>query len=130
MNPTRVRYFAAAMAAVAAAMYFLIALRLVTVLDDAAADQTIFGAIAAAGYLLGAVLLMVWPRRLVYILGALLQVFVIAMYFNVASDRTPHYEVWGLLLRIPEVLILASLVYLSVRSRRTVPPGVPSAPGV
>jgi uncharacterized membrane protein len=118
MSQRVIRYFGAAMAAVAAGMYFLIAGRVVTVLDDAPRDQTIFGLIAGFGFALGVVLLLVSQRRVVWILGAALQVFVIAMYFNVAPNRTPHYEEFGLLLRIPQLLILLSLAYLALRAPR------------
>lgn len=44
------------------------------------------------------------------------QVLVIAQYFNVAPDRTPSYEVWGIVLRIIQALLLVGLIYLVVRS--------------
>jgi hypothetical protein len=114
MSLRRASYFAATMAGIAASIYFLIALRVITVLEHAPKDQAVFGAMAGSGYAIGVVLLLASERRVVWVLGALLQVFVIAMYFSVSPDRTPHYEVWGILLRIPQSLILITLVYLSI----------------
>jgi hypothetical protein len=36
-------------------------------------------------------------------------------YFNLAAQRTPAYEVWGILIRIAQLMILIALVYLEVR---------------
>jgi flagellar biosynthesis protein FliR len=117
VNLRAVRYFAAAMAAVTAAIYFVIGLGVVNVLDDSSGNaQAVFGGIAGLGFLVGVVLLLVSERRLVWLLGAVLQVSVIAMYFNVAPERTPNYEFWGLVLRVPQVLILAALGYLLVKT--------------
>jgi hypothetical protein len=109
-----IRYFAALMAALTAVMYFLIGFRVVTVLGDTNADQS-FGFFAGAAYALGAVLLVAFERRIVWILGAALQVFVIYTYFDLASQRTPTFEIWGILIRIAQVFILVALAYLAMR---------------
>ncbi len=109
-----VRYFAALVSVLTAVIYFLIAFNMVSVLDTPA-DQ-IFGFPAGAAYLLGALLLVAVNRRPVWILGALLQVFVIYMYFNLASRRSPDFEFWGVILRIPQLMILVALVYLAGQS--------------
>lgn len=108
-----IRYFAAAMSGATAVMYFLIGFHVVSVLD-APADQT-WGLIAGGAYAFGALLLLAFDRRVLWILGAILQVFVIYTYFNLASQRTPAYEVWGILIRIAQLMILIALVYLEVR---------------
>ena len=114
-------YFAGAtLAALTAVMYFLIGLNLVTVVELApgeASGQVFFGIPAALAYTLGAVLLIFFRRRLLWILGAVLQVLVIAIYFTVAPDRTPSFEVWGILIRIAQFLLLGVLVYLIFRPR-------------
>ena len=118
-NPARVarrrviRYVAAALSAVTAIIYLLIGLQVLIVLDTPS-DQ-IFGYFASAAYALGVFLLLAYDRRLFVILGALFQVFVIFQYFNLASQRTPDYEVWGIVLRVAQALILIALVYLEVR---------------
>jgi hypothetical protein len=109
----RIRYAAAFLAALTALIYFLIGFRVLIVLD-ANADQ-IFGLFAGAAYALGALLLLTVDRGPLWILGAVLQVFVIYTYFNLASQRTPAFEIWGILLRVAQVLLLLALVYLAVR---------------
>ena len=108
-----IRYFATAVSGATAVMYFLIGFRVVSVLD-APADQS-WGFVAGGAYALGAMLLLAYDRRVIVILGAILQVFVIYTYFNLASQRTPAYEVWGILIRIAQVMILIALVYLEAR---------------
>ena len=107
------RYVAAALSAATALIYLLIGLQVLIVLDTPT-DQ-IFGYFACAGYALGVFLLLRHDRRLVVILGALFQVFVIYQYFNVASQRAPAYEIWGIGLRVIQVVLLITLVYLEVR---------------
>ncbi len=113
----KARYLAAAMAGVAAVIYLLIGAGVLQVVDGDQSGMATFGFAAASGFVLGVILLLAWKHPLVWVLGALLQIIVIVMYFAVGPDRTPHYEVWGLALRIPQVLILASLVYLTVVRR-------------
>lgn len=108
-----IRYVAAPLCAVTAVLYLLIGLRVLIVLDGNA-DQT-WGLAPAAAYALGAGLLVAYDRRLLWILGAILQVFVIYTYFNLASQRTPAFEVWGIVIRVVQVMILIALVYLEVR---------------
>lgn len=108
-----IRYFAAVMAGVAAIIYLLIGFHIVTVLE-APADQT-WTIAPAIAYALGAYLLVAYDRRLLWILGAVLQVFVIFTYLNYAPQRTPAFEVWGIVIRIAQLLILVALVYLEVR---------------
>lgn len=110
----KMRYFAAAMAGVTAVIYFLIAARVLHVVENMGTGTTIFGLMAGLGFTLGVVLLLVLKHPAVWILGAVLQIFVIAMYFKVGPSRTPNYETWGLVLRVPQLLILGSLAYLSL----------------
>jgi hypothetical protein len=115
MSTDRIRYFAAAMAGVAAIFYFLIAAHVLRVVDLMDQGITTFGLIAGAGFLVAAILLAVWKRRALWIVGAVLEVIVIAIYFKVGASRTPHFETWGLVLRVPQALIFFALAYLSVR---------------
>lgn len=108
-----IRTFAAIVTVAITVMYILIGLHLVTVLDGDA-DQK-WGLAAAAAYAVGIWLLIKYDRRTLWILGALLQVFVIYTYFNVASQRSPAYEIWGILLRIAQFILLGLLVYLAYR---------------
>jgi hypothetical protein len=121
-----IRYFAAAMAGITAVIYFMIGFNVVSVLDTST-DQ-IFGIFAGIAYALGVFLLLVFDRRVVWILGAIFQVFVIFMYFNLASQRSPAYEVWGLLLRVPQLMSFVALVYLAARLPSARPASSPNNP--
>ena len=110
-----VRHAAAALAVITAIFYFLIAAHVLPVVDVMDGGITKFGLAAGIGFCLIAVALLVWKRRFVWIIVGLLQVFSIAMYFQVGQDRTPNYEVWGIVMRIPQALILFSMAYLSLR---------------
>ena len=108
-----VRYFTAAMAGLTAVMYFLIGFQVVSVVENTG-EQAAFGIPAGLAYALAALLLVVFDRRVLWVLGAILQVFIIYTYFDLAPDRTPSYEVWGILIRVAQTAILGGLAYLIV----------------
>jgi hypothetical protein len=110
----RVRYFAAAMAGVTSLVYFLIGFGAVTVLENPQ-DQTVFGLIAGAAFLAATMILLFFDSRVLWGLGALAQAFIIFTYFNLAPEREPSFEVWGILIRVAQALLLGALVYLAVR---------------
>ncbi|MFP3913233.1 MAG: hypothetical protein ACLFWM_00025 [Actinomycetota bacterium] len=105
---------AAGLSAVTAFLYLLIGARAVTVLDTPE-DQTAFGLIAAAAFLAGSAVLLVVRRRWVWILGTLGVVFVIFTYFNLAPERSPQFELWGILIRVLQAGLLVTLAYLAAR---------------
>jgi len=109
-----VRYLAAALAGATAVMYFLIGFCVVWVIQAACADQ-IFGTFAGIAYAFGTILLLTLDRRALWALGAVLQVFVIFVYFDLAPQRVPAYEVWGILIRVAQVMLLAALADLAIR---------------
>lgn len=115
----RLRRAAVGLSVLVAVLYGLIATSVVTVIegtaDEVATSQLAFATPAVVAYLLGAVLLARHDRRLVHVLGAMLQVLVIAAYLDVASDRVPAFEVWGVTIRVVQVLLLAVLVALALR---------------
>lgn len=112
---------AAALSAVVAVLYALIATHVVQVIDGPAAqvarDQLAFATPAVVAYLVGAALLLRYDRRTLWLVGAILQGLVIAMYFNVAPKREPAFEVWGISIRVVQTLLLAILGYLAVTWR-------------
>ena len=117
MNRRTIRFAAAVFAGAMAAIYFLIGLGVLTVVEGQSTDASLlgFGAMAGSAFLLGAVLLLATDRRWLWILGALLQIFVVVGYVTVAADRTPAFEVWGITLRIIQVPLFGALVYLALR---------------
>jgi hypothetical protein len=122
---TSVRYAAAALAATMAGIYYLIALGVLEVVDTSAAgagtDMFAFGMMAGSGFLLGAILLAFFDRRILWILGAVLQVLVFSMYLAVSSTREPAFELWGIALRVLQVPLFAALVYLAWRAPEAAP---------
>ena len=121
MTRRTVRYVAAVLAATMALIYFLIGVGILTVVTPAEGDSSmlIFGASAGAAFLLGALLLVAFDRRVLWILGAVLQVFVVWGYLAVAPDRTPAFEAWGIALRVIQLPLFAALLYLAVRSAKS-----------
>ena len=128
MHVTRegVRHGAAAVATLMALIYFGIGLGLLDIGGTADDRQflIVFGALAGGAFLLGALLLVRFDRRWLWIVGVVFQVFVYWAYISVSTTRTPPFEVWGITLRIIQLPLLAGLVYLAVRppERRTDPP--------
>ena len=113
-----IRYLGAAASIVTAMLYFGIGIGVLVVVDEAATDAPglfEFGASAGAAFVIGALLLLTVDRRVLWVLGALLQVGVIVMYFAVGPQRTPSFELWGLLIKVFQVVILGALAYLIVR---------------
>jgi hypothetical protein len=125
MRPTRrtIRLGAAAVATAMALIYFGIGLGVLDVGGSAAARSflIVFGGLAGGAFLLGALLLVRFDRRWLWVLGVLFQVFVYWAYVDVSKIRTPPYEVWGITLRIIQLPLLAALVYLAVRAPQRAP---------
>ena len=114
-----VRYAAAALSVVVAVLYLLIGFGQLYVIDPAqegAAALMFFGLPAGASFLLGAALLVTTDRRRLWIAGAAFQLFAIVAYVQVAPRRTPPFEMWGIVIKVLQVGILATLVYLVLGS--------------
>jgi hypothetical protein len=115
---TRVRVAGAAIAAIMAGIYVLIGLGVLDAgrpTEEQRAGLLFFGLSAGAMFLLGAILLLASDRRRLWIVGAVLQVLVVLAYISVAPTRIPHYEMWGITLRLLQVPLFLALVYLAVR---------------
>lgn len=122
MNRHLIRRGAAGIAAVMAGIYYLIGIGVLTVVDKQTGDPSIlvFGAAAGSAFLLGAILLAVFDRRILWIVGALLQLFVAWTYFSIAAERVPAFEVWGVTLRLLQIPLFAALVWLAIAQGRAV----------
>lgn len=117
LTRTRIRHVAAVIATAIALIYFGIGLGVLDI-GGSEAEQAflvVFGALAGGAFLLGAVLLVRFDRRWLWVAGAILQVFVYWAYVDVSKSRTPPFEAWGIALRIIQLPLLAALVYLAVR---------------
>jgi hypothetical protein len=122
---TTVRYAAAAIAATMAGIYYLIGLGVLHVGQSTdpstGTDMFAFGALAGSGFLLGAILLVFFDVRILWVLGAVLQVLVFAMYVSVSSVREPPFELWGIALRLLQVPLFVALAYLAWRAPEAAP---------
>ena len=76
-------------------------------------DLWVFGFSAGSAFLIMSLLLMRTDRRWVWIVAAIVQAWVFLMYFLVSGTREPAFEVWGIALRILQVPLLVTLVYLA-----------------
>lgn len=108
---------AAGFSAVMAVIYLLIGLEVITVLDPPD-DQPQFGLIAAGFFLAVAVVLLTVRRRWVWIVLAGVQLFVAFTYVNLAGERIPEYEAWGIALRVLQIPIIVALAWLILRAPR------------
>lgn len=83
----------------------------------------------------GALLLIAFDRRILWVLGAALQVLVFLGYLSVSPNRAPPFDAWGIVLRIIQVPLFLALLYLAVRPAelragdRTAPPPSTEARG-
>lgn len=112
-----VRYAGAALAATMALIYLGIG---AGVLDVGGGPDDreflwVFGALAGGAFLLGAILLLRFDRRWLWVLGLAFGLFVFWAYLDVSKNRTPPFETWGIVLRIIQVPLLVVLAYLAVR---------------
>lgn len=113
-----VRYLAAAASLATALLYFGIAAGVLVVVEESTADAPSmfeFGASAGVAFVLGALLLLALDHRGLWLPGGLLQVGVIVMYIAVGPQRSPSFEVWGLLIKALQVAILVALAWLTIR---------------
>ena len=122
----KVQLLAVTAAAGTAVLYFLIGLGVLHIgrsIQGTEDDLLRFGLVSGTAYLVIAVLVYFARYRAVWILIAVVDLMVIATYFAVAAIRQPPYEIWGVLIKILQLLLLAAVVYLAVRGpkRQTKP---------
>jgi hypothetical protein len=109
-----VGWAAVGLSGLTAFLYLLIGLNAVTVGDNMTpTEQRAFGFPAAAVFIGGAIVAVLWDQRWLWIVGAVGLALIIMMYFNLASERDPRFEFWGILIRVAQLPLLASLVYLA-----------------
>lgn len=113
----RVRELLAVTSVVVAAIYLLIGVGAIRVVEAQGAEIVPPMLLAGAAYGLLAVLAVGTERRPVWIGGAALQALVMVGYLAVSQQRTPAFEPWGIALRPLQVLLLVGFVYLAVGER-------------
>jgi hypothetical protein len=100
------------------------------VVSIGAAESGELGVLGVAGLVFLAIALVLWrtSSRAVWIGIIVMQVLTAVMYVQIAPDREPAFEIWGLTIRGLSVVLVVALVWLlaaSFRSRK--PNGVDGA---
>jgi hypothetical protein len=110
-------WLAVVLALVAAVAYVLIAVKMLDVGDlELKQDGVVIMYVAAGGYLLGGLLILL-RRRWVWILGALINLFVMLFFFNMYQARPAVItSAGGLTTKAAELLLEATLIYLIIRA--------------
>ena len=80
-------------------------------------DLVVFGFSAGTAFLIVAALLALTDRRWISVLSLLFQVSVYVTYIGVSGGREPAFEIWGITLRLIQLVVIASLFYLIVTPR-------------
>ena len=77
-----------------------------------------FSVTMGAVFAVVALALFFFAGRLVWMLAGVLDLGAIIGYFAVAPSREPHFEVWGIVIKVAQVVLLAALGYLLMRHRK------------
>lgn len=112
------RRTAAGLCGVMAAIYVAIAAGATSIEPTEEMSLVGFGIGAASIFGVGAGLLLRFDNRLLWAVGAAMQLMIGAMYLAVSTDRTPSFEAWGLGLRVLQVPLFVILLSLALRSTR------------
>ena len=105
---------AVGLSGIIAFLYLLIGVNAVSVGEIAPEEQRAFGLPAAAVFAGGATVGLFWDERWLWVVGAVGLAVIIVLYFSLASQREPRFELWGILIRVAQVPLLASLVHLAI----------------
>ena len=131
-QPSRVARAVAIVASlVAGAIYLLIGLGVLFIgesTQEGPTDLFSFGAMMAAISLVGAVVVWRFHGRLAWATVAVFQVIPLVGYVAFASLREPPFELWGLLIKVAQAVVLGAMAYVLVRGEERTPsthPGLP-----
>jgi hypothetical protein len=111
MDPRTLRIVAVAAAAASALIYFLIGFGVLDIGESTAGEPNLlaFGLIVGTTYVvIGLLMALFWSRMMLGLIG-LLDAAVILGYFAMASLREPPFEVWGLLAKTCQVVLLVAV---------------------
>jgi hypothetical protein len=111
----RVIWLAVALAVIAALAYLLIAWEILGVGDlKMASDGDVIVYVAAGGYLLGGLLILV-RRRWLWIIGVMINALVMVFFFKMYQNRpTVMFSAGGIATKIPQLLLEATLLYVII----------------
>ncbi|MGZ3616203.1 MAG: hypothetical protein ACXWOL_04950 [Ktedonobacteraceae bacterium] len=115
----RVMWIAVALALLAALSYLLIQLSMFGVGDLQTAEASVIPLVAAGCYLIGGLLILV-RRRWLWIVGAVINAFVILIFFMAYLNRPlVMFSAGGLATKIAQLLLELCLLYLIITDWRS-----------
>lgn len=113
---TIVRGIAIGASAVAAVVYLLIGLRVLDIGESTATgtapDLFAFGAMMSAVSATIALLLALARSRILWASVAVIQVLVLVGYVAMSNLREPAFDLWGMLIKACQLIVLAAMAYL------------------
>jgi peptidoglycan/LPS O-acetylase OafA/YrhL len=111
MDPRTLRIVAVAAAAASALIYFLIGFGVLDIGESTAGEPDLlaFGLIVGTVYIVIGLLIALLSSRWMLGLIGLLDAAVILGYVAMASLREPPFEVWGLLVKACQVVLLIAI---------------------
>jgi hypothetical protein len=110
------RWVATAAAALSAVLYFLIGNEVLKIGEATSGEADLLAFGVSAGTAFVVVALVVWFARRRWILGvvAIFDALVLGAYFAFAGLREPPFELWGLLIKVCQAVLLTATLYLIV----------------
>jgi hypothetical protein len=87
--------------------------------DGSSSDLLAFGALMAGLYAVMAAVLWRWHSRMGLALIAAFQLVPLVGYFAIAGVREPPYELWGVLIKVCQVVVLVAAGALALRATRS-----------
>lgn len=111
------RVVAIGAALVTAALYMLIGFQVVSIGQSSQGgtpDLLGFGLTLGGAFVAAALLLALVQRRIAWIAVGVIDLVAIVGYFAMANLREPSFEIWGLLTKAAQLVLLGALVYLAV----------------
>jgi hypothetical protein len=112
-NHLRVMWLAVALALVSALAYVMIVWDILGVGDlQMASDGDVIVYVAAGGYLLGGLLILL-RRRWLWMIGAVINALVMLFFFRLYQARpTVMFSPGGIVTKVPQILLEGTLIYL------------------
>ena len=107
-------WLAAGSSALMSFVYLLIGLRVIEVIDPTE-DQPAFGFAAAAFFALLTAVILAVRRPIVWLVAIAVHLFVAFVYVDLATERVPQYETWGVALRVLQLPAVVALAWLLAR---------------
>lgn len=113
-----IRIVGIVLAAASTLIYYLIGFGVITFPGGDFAGQTVFGLFAGTAFLAGTIAMVRYDKRALWVLGTLGLVFVTWAYFDVAPERDPSYEFWGIFLRVLQIPLLGIVGWLAMTTQK------------